>query len=155
MRIFRKTNKLMSYKTDKLIKGVSLVEGILAAGLLGILVMALVGLFIYGQESTRIAGDRARAVFLAEEGIEAFRNIRDSATGFANVPADGTYGLDVSGNNYILSGSSDTVDIFTREIIITSETAPTRKKARARVTWNISVVRTGEVEIENHFTDWQ
>lgn len=145
-------------------KGFSLVEGVLAAGLLGIVVTALVGLFIYGQESTRVGGERMIAVFLAEEGMEAVRNIRDSATGFGNIPADSTYGLIVSGSPqiYSLSGSSDTtplspggVEVYTRRIAITSLATPTRKKAVVTVTWDISPVRQGKVEIESHFTDWR
>ena len=58
-------------------KGFSLVEVILSSAVFALLVTALVGAYLYGQESTALAGNRARAVMLAEEGLEATRNIRD------------------------------------------------------------------------------
>lgn len=63
--------------------GFSLVEVILSTAIFGLLVTTLVGGFLYGQEATFLAGSRARATMLAEEGIEAVRNIRDAD--FANL----------------------------------------------------------------------
>src|SRR3990167_8865223 len=59
--------------------GFSLIEVILASSVFILLVTALVGAYLYGQESTALAGSRARATLLAEEGLEAVRNIRDFA----------------------------------------------------------------------------
>src|SRR5688572_29868315 len=71
-------------------QGFSVVEVLLAATVFGFLVTALIGAIVYGRASTAAAGDRARAVILAEEGVEAVRNLRDAA--YANL-TDGTYGL--------------------------------------------------------------
>ena len=100
-------------------KGFSLVEVILSTALFALLVTALVGAFLYGQESTAFAGNHARAVSFAEEGLEVVRNIRDA--GFSNL-TDGTFGLAVSGNQWTLSTSTDSMDIFTRQITIASLT---------------------------------
>src|SRR5688500_2632769 len=89
--------------------GFSPVEVLLAATIFGFLATALVGAIIYGRSSTAQAGERARAQSLADEGVEALRNIRDA--GFANV-TDGTFGLAQSGGSWTLSGSSDTNGIF-------------------------------------------
>src|SRR3989338_2006653 len=97
--------------------GFSLVEIILASSVFVLLVTALVGSYLYGQEATMLAGNRARATMLAEEGLEAVRNIRDPA--FANL-TNGTYGLTTTGNQWNLSGSSDVIDIFTRQMVISS-----------------------------------
>ena len=94
-------------------RGFSLVEVILATSIFGLLITALVGSFLYGQEATMLAGNRARAVMLAEEGLEAVYNIQDE--NFANL-VDGTYGLTVAGNQWTLSGASDQVEMFTRQI---------------------------------------
>src|SRR6266542_3445211 len=83
--------------------GFSPVEILLAATIFGFLTTAVIGAVVYGRISTANAGERARAVQLAEEGIEATRNIRDSA--FANLPANGTYGLAQSSNTWTLAGA--------------------------------------------------
>ena len=75
-------------------KGFSVVEVLLAASIFSLLVTALVGAFLYGQESSALAGARARAGQLADEGLEASRSIRDGA--FTNL-TDGAHGLAVSG----------------------------------------------------------
>ncbi len=84
-------------------RGFSLVEVLLASALLSLFLTAFVGAFIYGQESTALAGARVRATFLAEEGLEAARSLRDSD--FANL-TDGDHGLAISGNQWSFSGAS-------------------------------------------------
>src|SRR3989339_1628826 len=109
-----RSKKLKSHKLQAQ-QGFSLVEVILSTAVFVLLVTALVGAYLYGQESTALAGNRARATMLAEEGLEAARNIRDA--NFSNL-SDGTHGLVISGNQWTLSGSSDVTDIFTRSISI-------------------------------------
>ncbi len=131
--------------------GFSLVEVILASAVFVLLVAALVGAYLYGQEATALAGSRARAVLLAEEGLEATRNIRDDK--FSNL-TDGTHGLVISGNQWIFSGSQDTADIFTRQIIISSISA-TRKAITSTVTWQQNPERTGSVTLTTRLTKLQ
>lgn len=130
--------------------GFSLVEIILASSIFVLLVTALVGAFLYGQESTALAGNRARANMLAEEGLEAVRNIRDPA--YANL-TDGTYGLTTTSNQWNLSGSSDTNGIFTRQIVISSVDTK-RKSVTANVTWQQNPQRTGSVSLVSRLTNW-
>jgi len=111
-------------------KGFVLLEILLSVLLLGIIVTAIVGALIYGQETTARSGDIGRAVALADEGLEAVRNIRDA--GFVNL-VDGTYGLAVTGGIWVFSGSQDVTGIFTRRIII-STYGPQRKQIISRVT---------------------
>ena len=94
-------------------KGFSLIEVLLSAALIIIVVSAFAGAIIYGEESTSIAGGRSRAIFLAQEGIEVVRNIRDES--FDNL-VDGNYGLSVSSHQWIFSGNSDSTDDFVRQI---------------------------------------
>jgi len=63
--------------------GFSVVEVMLASTIFAMLVTGIIGAIIYGRQSTANAGDRTRANFLAEEGIEAVRNI--GAASFANL----------------------------------------------------------------------
>lgn len=132
------------------VSGFSLVEVILASAVFILLVTALIGAYLYGEQATILAGNRARAVMLAQEGIEAVRNIRDF--NFTNL-ADGTYGLSTVGNQWSLSGSSDISDIFTRQIIIFSIN-PTRKSVTANVSWQQNPQRTGLVSLTSRFVNW-
>src|SRR3989338_1390661 len=119
-------------------QGFSLVEVILSSAIFVLLVTALVGAYLYGQESPALAGNRAGATMLAEEGLEAVRNIRDA--GFSNL-TDGDYGLTTAGNQWNLSGSQDTSDIFSRQIVISSVDAK-RKSITANVSWQQNSQRT-------------
>src|SRR5688572_18041699 len=116
-------------------RGFSPVEVLLAATVFAFLTTALIGAIIYGRSSTANAGDRIRAVQIADEGIEAVRNIRDS--GFANLPAtNGTYDLSQAGNQWVLTPTtnSDVTGIYTRTIAITGVDSA-RKTVTATVTW--------------------
>ncbi len=130
--------------------GFSLVEVILAAALFALLVTGSVGAYLYGQEATAQAGNRARAQFLAEEGLEAARNIRDE--NFANL-TDGTYGLALDAHQLVLSGSSDLTDIFTRELTIRTVN-DNEKLVAVTISWQQNPQRAGQVRLESHLTNW-
>jgi prepilin-type N-terminal cleavage/methylation domain-containing protein len=131
-------------------RGFSLVEVILSSAVFALLVTALVGAYLYGQEATALAGNRARANMIAEEGLEAARNIRDPA--YANL-TDGTYGLTTASNQWNLSGSSDVTDIFTRQIVI-STIDTKRKSITSNVTWQQNPQRAGLVSLITRLTNW-
>ncbi len=130
--------------------GFSMVEVILASSIFALIVVSFVGVFLYGQEATALAGKRSSAVFLAEEGLEAVKNIRDS--GFAGL-ADGTYGLAVSGGQWNLSGSQDVNGIFTRQIAISTIDAK-RKQIASTITWQQNRQRAGRVSMTSRLTNW-
>ncbi len=133
-------------------RGFSTIETLLASSILVLIVTAFMGAFIYGSESTALAGQRARATFLAEEGLEASRNIRDA--GFSNL-TDGTKGLAISGNQWTFSGSSDLTDSFyTRQITI-STIDSSRKQVTSAVTWQQNPQRTGSVSLVTYLTNWK
>ncbi len=131
-------------------RGFSLVEVILASALFALFVTALVGAYLYGQESTALAGNRARATMLAEEGLEATRNIRDAA--YTNL-VDGTWGLTTTSNQWNLFGASDTNDLFTRQVTLSAVDA-NRKNATSTITWQQNPQRTGSVSLVTRFTNW-
>ncbi len=133
-------------------KGFATIEALLAASILVLIVTAFMGAFIYGSVSTALAGQTARATFLAEEGLEASRNIRDA--GFTNL-VDGTYGLAISGNKWVYSGTSDVTDgFYTRQIVI-STAGTNRKQIVSTVTWQQNVQRTGSVSLTTDLDNWQ
>lgn len=128
----------------------SLLEVILAISIFILLATALVGGYLYGQEATMLAGNRAQATFLAEEALEAVRNMRDED--FSNL-TNGTHGLVISGNQWTLSGSSDTNGIFTRQVEISSIDGD-RKEVTSVVTWQQNVQRSGLVSLNTYLTNW-
>lgn len=132
-------------------KGFSLVEVLLSIVLLALLAGTFVSSLIYGQESERMAGDRARAVFLAEEGMEVVRSMRDE--NFSNLTA-GAHGLAISGNQWIFSGSSDVTDVFTRSVVISDVDANT-KNVKVDVSWKQNEQRDGMISLESHLTNWK
>lgn len=133
--------------------GFSVVEVLLAVAVLAVLVTAFTGTIFYGEEGTALAGVRNRAVFLADEGLEATRNIRDAS--FANL-VNGTYGLAISGGQWTFSGTADIDDIFTRQITIADSTISANfKLVTATVTWQQNQQRMGNVTLESEMTNWQ
>ena len=130
--------------------GFGLVEALLSAALLSIFATAFLGAVLYAQEGGVIAGDFSRAVFIADEGLQAVRNI--SQSGFLNL-TDGTYGLATSTNIWSLAGSVDTVDIFSREISISSVDSNT-KLVTSTVAWQQAGRRAGRVSLATRFTNW-
>lgn len=140
--------KLISYKLQA---GFSLVEVLLAVSIFGLIVTVLTGGLIYGQQSTALAGMRARAAILADEGLEIARNIRDE--NYANL-IDGTFGLVISGNQWNFSGASDSTDIFTRAVAI-SPVSTNRKLVTSIVTWQQNQQRAGTVVLITYLTNWE
>ena len=130
-------------------RGFSLVEVLLSGALLGLFATAFVGAYLYGQESSLLAGNQARAALLAEEGLEAVRNIRDANGSL--VP--GTYGLSNVSNQWLLASSPDTNGIFTRKIILGAG-GTQRFDATSTVTWQQNNQRTGSVSVATRFTQW-
>lgn len=131
--------------------GFSLVETLLASAVLALTVTALIGAVIYGRESTGVAGMLGRATYLAEEGLEAIRNLRDSA--FTNL-INGDHGLVVSGNIWTFSGTSDTTDNFMRTVAI-STVDSVRKLVTSTITWQQTPSRSGSVVLTTYLTDWR
>jgi len=133
-------------------KGFSLVEAILASSAFIMLVTALIGALIYGQESTASAGMRAKAAFLAEEGLEAGRNIRDED--FSKLIDGASYGLSISGGIWVLvPDSKDQIDIFTRQTTIESIDNKT-KQITTKVTWQQNPRRIGSISLTTYLTNW-
>lgn len=129
--------------------GFSPIEVLLAVTIFGTLVTALIGAIIYGRASTATAGDNARATQLAEEGLEAVRNIRDADL---NNISDGTFGLVQSGGAWTLSGTSDVTDNYTRQITISSVDSK-RKNVVANVAWT-QATGASSVSIQTLLTGW-
>jgi len=132
-------------------RGFSLIESILASALFGLIVTGMVGPLIYSPESVELSGRRNRATFLAAEGLQAAQNIRDQDF---SLLSDGPHGLAISGNQWVLSGTSDSTDDFTRVLTITTLEA-NAKKVTSTVTWQQTAQRSGTVSLKTHLYNWR
>lgn len=132
-------------------QGFLLIEIILASSVFVLFLTAFAGVFYYGLQSSTLAGERGRAVILAEEGQEAVRSIRN--LNFSNL-VDGTYGLVYSSSTWSFSGTQDVSGIFTRQVTISSA-GVNRKNVTVTVTWQQTPDRTGSVSTTARFTNWK
>ena len=132
-------------------KGSTLLEALLAVAAFGLFVTAIVGGLVYGRESTLLAGQRQRAARVAEECEEAVRGIRDG--GYANL-TNGTFGLALVSGHWTLSGSSDTVDIFSRSVTV-ADAATGEKSITCNVGWNQNRQRPGVLSLVSYLSNWR
>lgn len=145
-------NKISGFtRTLKLVSGFSIVEVLLAATIFSMLTVALVGILSLGEEASVLGGERSRAVFLSEEGLEAVRNIRDES--FANL-ADGSYGLVKLANQWTFAGAPDVNGIFSRTVNI-STINPNTKLIISIVNWRQNLQRSGNVALTTYLTNWK
>ena len=130
--------------------GFGLVEAILAMSLLSLVAAVFAGALIYGQQSAFSAGNFSRAVFVAQEGLEAVRNIRDED--FSNLE-DGFHGLVIQDGVWRLTGEPDTTNIFSRQIEISAVDANT-KKVVSTVSWT-GMFQQSQTELTTYFVNQQ
>lgn len=130
--------------------GFSLVEIVLSVSVFALIVTALAGSYVYGRESAALSGDRARAMLIADEGIQAVQNIKDAS--WTNL-SDGTYGLATSSGQWIFSGGSDTSNQFTRTVSVATIDSY-RKGVTSTVSWQQNGQRSGSVSIFTELTNW-
>ncbi len=132
-------------------KGFSLIEVLLTISIFSMFMVALIGVLSIGEESSSLAGKRIQAVYLAEEGLEALRNIRDE--NFINL-VNGSYGLVKIGNQWNFSALPDVTDIFTRTINISTVNANI-KLVTSTITWQQNLQRNGSVILTTYLTNWK
>lgn len=130
--------------------GFSLIEIILSSGLLAMFALAFLGVLGFSQESTLRAGQRSRAIFLAEEGLEAARDIRDES--FSNLTI-GNHGI-TSTNKWVFAGQTDIVENFTRTVNVVEVNSQT-KQATSEVAWKQTGGNQVSVSFSTLFTDWR
>ncbi|MCA9375763.1 MAG: prepilin-type N-terminal cleavage/methylation domain-containing protein [Candidatus Doudnabacteria bacterium] len=131
-------------------QGFSLIEVLLAVGLFALVVTALVGVLFVGQEGTQAAGDRVRASFLADEGLQAVRSMRDTDP---TLVVEGVHGLSMESGVWAFVGTSDASGVFTRTVLVEDLTAG-KQQVTSTVTWNEDGRRPGSVVMVTQLTDW-
>ncbi len=131
-------------------RGQLLIEVLIGLGF-AIFAISSIGYFVMeAANSARQGIERTQATFLAKEGLEATRSIRDGD--FDNL-IDGIHGIRILNNEWVFSSTFDTIDQFKREIII-SNVEQGVKKVESRVTWRFSKSRENSVTLVSYLTDW-
>ena len=132
-------------------KGFSLVELIVSISVFLIFVIAVNDVIGNVSRETRNSGNRQRAAVLAEEAMEATRNIRDAS--FDNL-VDGSHGLATTSNQWVFASTSDITDIFNRVITITTVN-PDKKKVDIQITWSDQISPNNSLSMSTYFTNWR
>lgn len=132
--------------------GFSLIEAILSVVVFGLVITVAAGSYTLINKTISQSSTRTQAILLAEEGQEAIRSIRDSD--WANV-TDGTYGLSQSGGFWVLTGTPDTTDIFTRSITISTTTNPNIKEIETTIAWNVTGQPTDSLTLTSQLANWK
>ena len=137
-------------------KGQSLIELIIAIGVFVIVISGLSFLILESFVSGRLASEVTIANFLAEEGMEATRSIRDNSW---NDLTAGNHGLAILGNNnWVFQGSQEDIGDQLRggtRIIEIEDIDPDRKRVISQITWQFTEGRPQEVRLISYLTNWQ
>ena len=96
--------------------GQTLIEVLVAMGLLGILLPALATGLVAAREGKANESQRLAATALLREADEATRSIREK--GWTIISANGTYYPAISGSGWTLASGAETTNGFTRTIVI-------------------------------------
>ncbi len=141
----------MSLKKLKTNKGILLLEVLIALGIFSVAIGAAFLLFFGGQSLSVDSLNSQRALEYAQESLEAVRSIRDRAW---SELTDGQHGLSFTGSQWQFSGTSDSRNIFTRTVFISSLDDNT-KQASTTITWQTDPVRTQTVVLVERLTNWR
>lgn len=138
-------------KIKNIQSGFSIAEVIVVSSLFVLFVTVFVGGVAYLKRGISLSGEKAQAIFLSQEGIEAARSIRDSD--FADLK-DGTHGLEISNGKWKFVGENDNIDGFKREVIISS-VDPDVKEVESVVSWETYFSGSRRVSILTMLSNWR
>lgn len=139
-------------------KGQSLIELLVAMAVFVLALSTISFLIIDSYVSNRAGRERTQATFLAEEGLEAAKSIRDNNWANLDDLSDGSYRIAVSGNNWIFQESEEDITGQLRDgkrKIIIDTIGPDRKKITSKVTWELTAGRPQEVNLVTYLTNWK
>ena len=153
------TNKKM------LFKGFSIVEILVAMGIIIIISVTGVTTILHSFSMNRLGDEKTEAIIYASEGMEALKSIKNQD--YYSIVA-GTYGFDNSGGLWAFQGSSNTNGKFTRQVTVESVSRdssedivtsggfddPNTKKITSTVTWDFSPTRSNTITLMSYFTNY-
>lgn len=134
--------------------GQSLVELLIAMGIFITAVSSISFMILNVYLADKLGRERTIASFLAREGMEAVRAIRDNK--WSDL-VSGDYGLSIVSNNWIFQGTQEDLSNHlqggVRRIIIEEIDNDTRK-ITSKVNWELAEDRFQEVVFVTYLTNW-
>jgi len=141
----------MLKKIKNKVVGFGGIEVLLAGSIMTLVMVSLLGLLFYSNDSLNKDNSTSQASLIASQSLEIVSGIRDR--GFSNL-VDGVYGLSRSEGEWFFVSESDQVDRFTRTITI-STISENVKKVAVSVNWSKSPGRLVGISLYKYFTNWQ
>jgi len=132
-------------------RGSLLLEAIIAIGVFALFLGGIGLTLVLGERTTLVAGDRTRAAFLAEQQLEAVRQMR--AVSFASVTT-GDHGLKLNASGWSWSGTLVKNNGYTSWVTVTSKGTDWMEIA-SNVKWNFSNTRSGSILMTTQLTNWK
>ena len=132
-------------------RGSLLLEAIIAIGVFAIFLGGIGLSLMLGERSTIASGDRARAVFLASQQLEAVREMRQRDFALLST---GTHGVKLTESGWSFSGSSVLQNGYRSSLVISSH-AEDWIDIQSQVRWNFGNTRSGSIVLETSITNWQ
>lgn len=133
-------------------RGQSAIEVLIALALLGIFATASAVLLSTAVFEGRVAGMRARANALAQEGFEAARQVRDQEFGLLT---PGAHGLALSYGIWSFSGAEDVTDDTFHRVVTVADAGTGMKDVTVAVSWTPVSGRPLSVSGVTRLTDWR
>jgi len=146
-------------------KGFSIVEIIVSVAVLGIISLATITTLIQTLSTNRLSDEYAQGSYLAAEGIEAARSVKEQ--NWTNLLA-GTYGISSSSGYWQLSGTNNVLGKFTRTVAVSAvqRNAGTivasggtvdanTMKIDSTVSWNFTPLRTNTITQSTYLTYYE
>lgn len=127
-------------RSTKSQKGFFLVEVVVAASVITVVLMLLIGSIQNSVEVSQRSLERTQAGYLLEEGAEAIKALRDSAwTNVADLTAGTQYYLTWSGSAWTTTTTPQMINQFTRSFVV----APVSRDSDADIVSSGGTVDTG------------
>lgn len=142
----------MNFMTNQ--RGQSLIELLIAMAIFVLVSSAVLFVILDVYLTDRAARERTRAVFLAKEGMEAARSIRDNNW---DDLTQGDHGLAIMGNRWVFLGSQEDLSAILRQgtrKVTVEEIDTDRKKITSQVSWQLTDVRPQQVLLVTFLTNW-
>lgn len=98
--------------------GQLLVELLIAIGLSSIILPALLTGLVASREGKAQETQRLKAVAYLREGVDAARSVKNKTDNWVNFAINGTYHPEVFGSAWSLVSGAETINSFTRQIVI-------------------------------------
>ena len=143
-------------------RGFSVVEIIIAVAVFGIVSIAAITTSLQTLSTNRLSDEYARGSYLATEGVEAARSIREQ--NWANLVA-GTYGVASISGKWQFSGSNNALGKFNRTVAVSAvnrnagaivttggSVDANTMKVDSTVSWNFTPLRTNTITQSTYLT---